>query len=89
MRRLLLRADKRLVRRWRYRSGSGKGWHVYVLIDPPCRNPMELVALQAILGSDCYREACNAMRARTLMGMSAQDQLYWGSRFNVLYDGGW
>lgn len=85
MRNLLDRAGYRLVRRWRERSGSGKGWHVYVRIDPPTSGPMELVALQAVLGSDRYREACNVHRVRTLDRLSPEMRAFWGDRWNVCY----
>ena len=89
MKRLLARAGQGLVRRWKVRSGSGKGWHVYVVIYPGVNSPMEMVALQAVLGSDRYREACNVQRARTLETMTPEMREYWADRFNVLYDGGW
>lgn len=83
VRTLLARAGYALVSRSKVRSGSGKGWHVYLTIEPPASSPMELIALQAVLGSDRYREACNIARARVLPKVDP----FWRERFNVLYDG--
>jgi hypothetical protein len=89
MRRLLARAGQELVRRWKVRSGSGKGWHVYVVINPGVASSMEMVALQSVLGSDRYREACNILRVRSLDSMTPELREYWADRWDVLYDGGW
>ena len=86
MRRLLERAGYKLVRLRKVRSPSGKGWHVYVELDRPVFNWHEMVALQAILGSDRYREACNVQRVRTLANMEDPEmRAYWTPRFNVFY----
>lgn len=45
---------------------STNGWHGRVRLDVPPRSPMEVVALQAMLGSDPSRESCNIQRAREL-----------------------
>lgn len=46
------------------RSPSGKGWHVVIAVSPRPRTAMEVVALQAVLGSDPWREAMQIARAR-------------------------
>ena len=66
--------------RWR-RSPSGNGWHLQVWLTPIPETAMEIVALQAILGSDPYREASLVQRARNLAGVSK----WWRERWNVLY----
>lgn len=86
MARLLARAGYSLVKRWKRRSPSGKGWHVYLLLDAPVSCWMETVALQAVLGSDRYREACNVQRVRTLAAMPPDLRAYWEPRFNVFYE---
>ncbi|MEE8177717.1 MAG: hypothetical protein V3T65_06960 [Acidobacteriota bacterium] len=65
----------------RRRSPSGHGWHKVVKVNPNPESPMEIVALQAILGSDPYREASNVQRARNL----ADVPKWWRERWNVLY----
>jgi len=72
----LLTYDKR-------RSPSGTGWHVLVTVTPSPCTCMEVVALQAVFGSDPKREACNINRAR--MVDTKQVTPYWASRWNVLY----
>lgn len=86
MERLLARAGYTLVRRWMKRSPSGKGWHVYVQLDRGVDQWMEMVALQAILGSDRYREACNVQRVRTIRTMAPDMRAFWEPRWNVFYD---
>lgn len=83
---LLQRAGKRLVALRQERSGSGKGWHLWLTITPPCQSFMEIVALQAVCGSDRYREANNICRVNTLATMAPGDRRYWEQRWNVLYD---
>lgn len=63
------------------RSPSGTGWHVIVTTEPEPTGPMEIVALQAILGSDSFREASNLQRVRNLDKVGN----WWGERWNVLY----
>lgn len=46
------------------RSPSGRGWHVLIEVEPRPRSVMEVVALQAILGSDPWREAMQMVRAK-------------------------
>lgn len=64
-------------------SPSGKGWHIMLKLTPTPQTAEEVVAIQAMLGSDSMREACNLHRARMLPYVSA----YWRDRWNVLY--GW
>lgn len=78
---LLRRAGYHPVYLMQTRSPGGKGWHLEIQTRPPIRNRFELVALQAILGSDVAREACNLTRARMVPHLSA----YWRDRWNVLY----
>jgi hypothetical protein len=66
------------------RSPSGKGWHVEVKVTPAPRSRVEVVALQAILGSDQAREACNLHRAH--MVETGQVPKFWQGRWNVLYE---
>lgn len=84
---LLRRAGKRALWLRQERSGSGKGWHLTLAVSPPCRDLMEVVALQAVLGSDRYREANNVCRVRALDRMDADARAYWSRRLNVFYDG--
>ena len=85
MQRLLIRAGYHMTACLRERSISGKGWHVYVYVQPEVRTNMEVVALQAILGSDRYREACNVLRVRTIEAMPVKLRKFWGPRWNVFY----
>lgn len=80
---LLSRAGLRV--RWmrQCRSPGGKGWHVTMQVSPRPRTCMEVVALQAVLGSDAKREACNTNRARMVDGKHVPR--WWRSRWNVLY----
>lgn len=45
------------------RSPSGRGWHVWVHVVPTPATLTEVVALQAICGSDPWREAATLYRA--------------------------
>lgn len=78
---LLARAGYRRKTVVRRRSPSGKGWHVLLSVTPAPASPLEVVALQAILGSDPLREACNLHRANLLQ----QVPPFWQDRWNVLY----
>jgi len=60
----LRRAGKRALWLLQERSRSLRGWHVTVRVSPPCCSLAELVALQAICGSDPYREANNLLRVQ-------------------------
>jgi hypothetical protein len=51
---------------------STNGWHAKVELDPPPTSPLEIVALQAVCGSDPSREACNVQRARELENMDVR-----------------
>ena len=48
---------------------STNGWHGKVELSPAPKSPMEIVALQAVCGSDPLRESCNVQRAREVMGL--------------------
>lgn len=63
------------------RSPSGNGWHVIVHVFPRPKSPFEVVALQAICGSDVNREAMQMHRARTF----AKSPLFMRDAWNVLY----
>ena len=80
---LAKRAGVRLIALTQRHSPGGKGWHLIVTVLPPPRTCMEVVALQAVFGSDVKREACNINRAR--MVDSKQVSPYWRQRWNVLY----
>lgn len=77
----LARAGFRTVKVDARLSPSGKGYHVRVQVEPDIRTPMETVALQAICGSDPFREASNFKRARVLSKVAK----WWQVRWNVLY----
>jgi hypothetical protein len=79
--RRLDRAGYRIVRMWERRSPGGKGWHIGLTLDPTPRTAVEVVALQAILGSDPYREAVTLARAR----IYASTPKFARSWYNVLY----
>jgi hypothetical protein len=65
------------------RSPNGKGWHCEIQVEPEPRTAMELVAIQAILGSDRGREAYNLERARLVDARKVSP--FWRERWNVLY----
>lgn len=46
------------------RSPGGRGWHLTIDLSPRPRTMVEVVALQAILGSDPWREAVTLYRSR-------------------------
>lgn len=50
---------------------STNGWHAKVELDRAPTGPLEVVALQAICGSDPLRESCNLERARAVQDMGA------------------
>lgn len=59
---------------------SRRGWHVAIYVrERLC--PGEIVAMQALLGSDPARERLNLGRARRLQGAPE----FWRRRWNVLY----
>lgn len=82
---LLARAGYRVQSLSERRSPGGQGWHVEVALTPAPRTCVEVVALQAVLGSDPAREACNVTRAR--MVDTKQVSRFWARRWNVLYQG--
>lgn len=77
---LLRRAGFRVVWSRTTRSPGGHGWHVTLDVRPR-PTPLMAVALQAILGSDAWREACNLSRVRVLGRMPARVRQH----YNVLY----
>jgi hypothetical protein len=79
---LLRRAGYRPVWLMQKRSRSGKGWHLVLKVTPRPKSATEVVALQAILGSDVMREACNLRRAVLLPMMPRWARKMW----NVLYE---
>lgn len=62
------------------RSPGGGGYHVQVHVQEPL-DPVMVVTLQALLGSDYKREVFNLVRVRQLDYVPA----FWQSRWNVLY----
>lgn len=79
---LLRRSGYRVGWLMQKRSRSGKGWHLVLATVPVPQTPMEVVALQAILGSDPAREACNVVRARVFPKVPQRYRSWW----NVLYN---
>ncbi len=75
---LLARAGVKAVAMQQRRSPGGKGWHVEIVVEPAPRTCMEVAALQAVLGSDVKREACNVNRARMVDG--GKVPRYWQAR---------
>lgn len=63
------------------RSPGGCGWHLTLAVRPHPKTPEEVVALQAILGSDLEREAANLFRAARYRDAPAVMK----DRWNVLY----
>jgi hypothetical protein len=65
---------------WR-RSPGGRGWHINIQVKPRPEHPMEVVALQLLLGGDPNREAMQLQRARRFWSVP-----YWmRETWNVLY----
>lgn len=83
IKRRLGRAGYQLKKMTRTMSPSGRGVHLRITLDRAPMSPFEVVALQAILGSDPVREAYNLVRVRAMMkkGLPA----FWCDRWNVLY----
>lgn len=79
--RRLRRAGYRVRWMMERRSPSGEGWHTVLKLRPVPRTPQEVVALQAILGSDPFREACNLRRANRWEEVPP----FMRERWNVLY----
>lgn len=82
----LRRAGKRPVWLLQERSASGQGWHLWCAVRPACRSLLEVVALQAVCGSDLRREANNVLRAVQLPRLAPAARRYWTARANVFYD---
>jgi hypothetical protein len=61
-------------------SKTRRGWHVAALSMEKFK-PIELVALQAIFGSDPMREAMDFYRARNIHKADA----FWKTRWNIIY----
>lgn len=78
---LLRRAGYTVLREISYRSPSGEGWHLKFDVTPLPQHPYEVVALQAMLGSDPYREAMQMHRAKVFF-ISPQ---WMRNLWNVLY----
>jgi hypothetical protein len=80
---LASRAGVKLTSYVKRRSPSGTGWHLVIWVKPHPKTCMEVVAFQAMFGSDPKRESCNINRAR--MVDTKQVNPYWRARWNVLY----
>ena len=81
MHKLLQRAGYRAVDTMVRQSPSGNGWHVVIQVQPRPKCPFEVVALQAILGGDVWREARQMERARAFQSAPKWMRNHW----NVLY----
>lgn len=57
------------------------GWHVMLTVRETLE-PLEVVAIQAIAGSDWRRESFNTMRVRAWPKLSR----FWRARWNTLYE---
>ena len=57
-----------------------RGWHIIIVLSETL-SPIELIAFQAIAGSDRMREALNFMRCRC-SGVAD----FWQKRSNILYE---
>ena len=82
--RRLERAGYQRVQVTRKRSPSGTGWHIVLVVSPQPTDPREVVALQALLGSDPSREACNLYRAKQILANPDPELV---NAWNVLYQG--
>lgn len=78
---LLERAGYRIEGWTQQHSPGGTGWHVLIEVSPRPHTAMEVVALQAICGSDPWREAVNVLRARAF----PKAPKFMRDRWNVLY----
>jgi hypothetical protein len=61
-----------------------KGWHIEIRLHEKLE-PLETVALQSIMGSDCFRESLNLLRVRAIRKHGSDD--FWKKRWNLLYSG--
>lgn len=78
---LLERAGYRIETWTQQHSPGGTGWHVIIEVSPRPTTAMEVTALQAICGSDPWREAVNVVRARSFV----KAPKFMRDRWNVLY----
>jgi hypothetical protein len=78
---LLRRAGYEPVALGYRRSPGGKGWHVWIEVDPMPRRPEEVVAVEAMLGSDPARVAMQLVRAKSYYRMPGWERRRW----NTLY----
>lgn len=62
---------------------SRRGWHVVIRLRGPALNPLAIVALQAVCGSDARRETLNLMRVLNIERHGASQ--FWRARWNILY----
>lgn len=79
----LWRAGFRVLWMSECQSPGGKGFHIEMRVSPKPDRPETVAALQAILGSDPMREACNLYRARQIAKGNVPDWMV--TRWNVLY----
>jgi hypothetical protein len=63
---------------WMQYRRTARGWHVVVKVRERL-TLIETVAVQAVLGSDPYREAFNVARARR------RPNSFWSARANLLF----
>lgn len=68
--------------RWFSYRRTKHGWHVEIGIDSAL-TPSELVAAQAVLGSDLRRETMNLRRAISLR--VHKHSRFWRARWNILF----
>lgn len=66
------------------RRRGGRGWHVVLHLAEPME-PAELIALQAICGSDTRREYLNLHRVLAIRKHGAP--AFWQKRWNILFSG--
>lgn len=71
-----------LVPRWIRTDRTRRGWHVLIGLNQNLQ-PAEIVALQAILGSDDRREALNIMRVIAIRKRDPGP--FWRNRWNLLF----
>lgn len=61
-----------------------KGWHIIIVFDRELLPP-EIIALQAILGSDLKREALNMTRWLGVRSKYNKLPKFWQNRWNLLF----
>jgi len=79
----LWRAGFRILWLSESQSPGGKGFHIQLRVSPKPERPETVAALQAILGSDPMREACNLYRAQQISKGGVPKWMQ--KRWNVLY----